>query len=212
MRTRIKFCGITTLEDAQFAARLGVDALGFVFSKSPRQVCPEAVRDIVSKLPPMITTIGVFVDEDDAYIRQVSQHCKLHTVQLSAKQGRRICGRIDLPMIYVYRMSSDQADIPLDTDIQACAYLFDSYDPQLEGGTGKSFDWHILANQKSIKPIVLAGGLNASNVARAISVVHPYAVDVSSGIEKQPGIKDWDAMRAFVEAVKDAGISQSIKR
>ncbi|CVK19137.1 phosphoribosylanthranilate isomerase [Sporomusa sphaeroides] len=204
MRTRIKFCGIRTLQTALDAIKLGVDALGFIMSESPRRAEPEVVRDIISHLPPMVTTIGVFVNEPVSYIDKISEYRKFDIVQLQKSWISNCTINLNIPIIIVYRVALGTDNLSFHIDSKACAYLFDSYDSHLQGGSGKCFDWKVLSKQNVDKPIILAGGLNASNIAQAVSIVRPYAVDVSSGIETAPGIKDINLMRAFVENVRNA--------
>lgn len=203
MRTRIKFCGITTEEDAIAAVRFGADALGFVMSKSPRQIDPEKALAIIQTLPPMVTAIGVFVNENADYVERTAEHCKLNIIQL---QGSEDLNQYSwkIPIIKAYKVGQQKNFICENFDNRVCAYLFDSLSQNKAGGTGVAFDWNILSESDFQKPVILAGGLNPGNVKDAIRLLRPYAVDVSSGIEKAKGVKDWRLMKEFVQQVRIA--------
>jgi phosphoribosylanthranilate isomerase len=201
-RTRIKFCGITRESDARAAIELGADALGFVFyAPSPRYIAPEAARDIVGRLPPFVSAVGLFVDAPLAEVRAVAASVVLDAVQFHGEEPADYCQAYGGPYLKAIRLETGAT---LRDAAQAYAgaraLLLDSYHPTLIGGTGQAFDWTLIPAQRD-KPIVLAGGLDAGNVARAIRAVRPYAVDVSGGIESAKGIKDYDKMQAFVAEV-----------
>ncbi len=203
MRTRIKFCGITNKADALAAVDLGVDALGFVMSQSPRQISRQKAAEIIKLLPPMITTIGVFVNEQASHVEYISGFCKFNVIQL---QGNEDLDQYSwrYPMIKAYKIGDDNNFNPKDIDPRILACLFDTMHKDKTGGTGVSFDWQKIANCNLPKPMILAGGLNSNNVVEAIQLLKPYAVDISSGIEKEKGIKDYKLMEEFVKQVKVA--------
>lgn len=201
-RTRIKFCGITRESDALAAVELGADALGFVFyAPSPRYVAPEVARAIVDRLPPFVSAVGLFVDAPLEEVRAVATSVMLDAAQFHGEESAEYCRAYGRPYLKAIRLETGTS---LREAAQAYAgaraLLLDSYHPQLVGGTGQAFDWTLIPAQRD-KPIVLAGGLDAGNVAQAIRAVRPYAVDVSGGIESAKGIKDYDKMQAFVAEV-----------
>lgn len=203
METRVKICGITNIDDALCAVQLGVDALGFVFAPSPRQVVVSKVKDIVEKLPPWISTVGVFVNEKPARVLRIG----LDWIQLHGEESPDYCRELGLKVIKTIRVK-DRASLEKIPQYPVAGILLDTYDPDLSGvppkmgGTGKGFNWDLAVEAKKFgKPIILAGGLNPENVAEAISKVQPYGVDVSSGIESSPGRKDYEKMKRFMEIV-----------
>ncbi len=199
--TRVKICGITNLEDACLAVEYGADALGFVFYEgSPRHVFPETVREIISHLPPFVTTVGVFVNAPPQEIREVMDLAGLDVVQLHGDEPQEECSLFPR-VIKAFRVR-ELSDIERLKGYSVSAYLLDAYDPEVPGGTGQTFNWDIAVEAKKYGPIILAGGLTPENVADAVSRVRPYAVDVSSGVEAQKGKKDPEKMRLFIERVK----------
>ncbi len=199
--TRVKICGITNLEDARLAVKYGADALGFVFYEgSPRHVFPETVREIISHLPPFVTTVGVFVNAPPQEIREVMDLAGLDVVQLHGDEPQEECSLFPR-VIKAFRVR-ELSDIERLKGYSVSAYLLDAYDPEVPGGTGQTFNWDIAVEAKKYGPIILAGGLTPENVADAVSRVRPYAVDVSSGVEAQKGKKDHEKMRLFIERVK----------
>jgi len=201
-RTRIKFCGITRESDALAAIELGADALGFVFhAPSPRYIAPDAARAIVGRLPPFVSAVGLFVDAPLAEVRAVAASVMLDAVQFHGEEPADYCQAYGRPYLKAIRLETGTTlREAARAYAGARALLLDSYHPQLAGGTGQAFDWTLIPAQRD-KPIVLAGGLHAGNVARAIRAVKPYAVDVSGGIESAKGIKDYEKMQAFVAEV-----------
>ncbi len=199
--TRVKICGITNLDDALLAVEYGADALGFVFYEgSPRHVFPETVREIISRLPPFVTTVGVFVNAPPQEIREVMDLAGLDVVQLHGDEPQEECSLFPR-VIKAFRVR-ELSDIERLKGYSVSAYLLDAYDPEVPGGTGQTFNWDIAVEAKKYGPIILAGGLTPENVADAVSRVRPYAVDVSSGVEAQKGKKDHEKMRLFIERVK----------
>jgi phosphoribosylanthranilate isomerase len=199
MRTRVKICGITRIEDALAVAAAGADAIGLVFAeKSPRRVTPAQAKAIVAALPPFVTVVGLFVDAPAEHIREVLGQVPLDLLQFHGRETPENCRQFGRPYIKAIRMAPDvdlRAEARRYPD--AAGLLLDSYHPQMEGGTGKTFDWARVPADLG-KPVVLAGGLNPGNVARAIAAVKPYAVDVSSGVESSKGIKDAAKVAAFI--------------
>jgi len=204
-RTRIKICGITTAEDAAAAVSCGADAIGFVFAPSPRQVSPAQAAEVAAMVPPPVARVGVFVDPDVAVVEQVIAEVGLTAVQLCGSATPEQCARISVPVIRVFSVGTD-FDVhmvePFRGDV--AAVLLDTYVPGKAGGTSQTFDWHIAGETPGWAPVFLAGGLTPHNVAEAVRVARPFAVDVSSGVESAPGIKDHAKIEAFCAAVRAA--------
>lgn len=205
MRTRIKFCGITSREDALYAAALGADAIGLVFySESPRAVSPEQARDICRTLPPFVVRVGLFVDAPPIVIQEVSRTVPLDRIQYHGSEDPDTCALSPVPYIKALRVDADTELASLINRYpEASAILLDTYNAKLKGGTGESFDWSKIPKQRP-RPLILAGGLTPDNVAAAVRAVGPYGVDVSSGVEIRPGVKDQIKMAAFAREVFDA--------
>ncbi|PID42375.1 MAG: phosphoribosylanthranilate isomerase [Gammaproteobacteria bacterium] len=204
-RTRIKLCGITRLEDALSGVRAGADALGFVFyKKSPRYITPEAVREIRDRLPAFVTVVGLFVNHSKAEIEQINNVAGLDLFQFHGDELPAFCQQFNKPFIKAVRVQDRWTVTRAMADyVAARGILADTYVHGVPGGTGEVFDWELLPKNCGDR-LILAGGLNASNVAGAIRSVQPYAVDVSGGVEKDKGIKDKDAIIAFVKEVQGA--------
>jgi phosphoribosylanthranilate isomerase len=201
---KLKFCGITNHQDALLAVELGVDALGFVFAPSPRQVKPETARRIIGSLPPLVRTVGVFVDENPALMRDIVNFCGLDMVQLHGNEPPHICADLMPRAIKAFCLKDEQDLRSLNAYYRkARAFLFDGYAGEMKGGTGTTFDWGLAVKAKKLGvPVILAGGLNPGNVREAIRTVRPYAVDVSSGIEERPGKKSPLLMREFIQSIR----------
>lgn len=192
---RVKICGITNIDDALLAAKLGADALGFIFyPKSPRYVSPQTAGEIIRQLPPFVERVGVFVDENLAKIEQVVEQTGITTVQLSGQESPEFCHQLRFPVIKTFRVHAGSV-IPEITEYHVQGYLFDAYDPYLPGGTGKTCDWKTAKTAKKFGHLILAGGLKAKNITEALEYVQPYGVDICSGVEKVPGQKDHDKLR-----------------
>ena len=208
-RTRVKMCGTTRIEDALAAVRFGVDALGFIFSsKSPRYIGPEKAAAIIARLPPFINRVGVFVDAPLAEVAQVAKiglsYVQLHGNEtpeycLALRQMLPFCG-----IIKAFRVAGDSCS-DLFTPYQACAdaFLLDTYVKGTSGGTGLVFDWTIIDKLQLQRPVILAGGLSPENIALAIAAVQPYAVDINSAIELQPGVKDHHRLQTLMQTVSE---------
>jgi len=208
LRTRIKFCGITRTEDAAAAVSLGVDALGFVLvPASPRSIAADAAAAIRRTVPPLVSTVALFRNAEAAFVREALKVLKPDIAQFHGDEDVAFCESFGIPYFKAVAMADPQ-DLPklAKTFASASALLLDGHDAKSMGGSGKTFDWSRV--QPVNKPLVLAGGLKPGNVAEGIAQARPYAVDVSSGIEASPGIKDSEKMRAFVLAVRRADQEQ----
>jgi phosphoribosylanthranilate isomerase len=198
MMVKVKICGITSLEDALAAAGCGADALGFVFyKKSPRYVSPDEAAGIVRGLPPFITSVGVFVDEEGERIKEIMAHAGLDVAQFHGSEPPEAC-RIVSRAIKALRVKGP-GDVERLRGYEVSAFLLDAYSPHAPGGTGEVFNWEIAREAKRLGRIILAGGLTPGNVGEAIGRVGPYAVDVSSGVEREKGVKDHEKLKLFME-------------
>lgn len=199
MRVRVKICGITSTRDAIVAAQAGADAIGIVFAPSPRRVSVDKAREIVLSLPPMITAVGVFVDAPLEEVTATAGDVGLHTVQLHGSESPEYISRLGgLSVLKAIRIASED-DVKAAEDYGEAAILLDTKSPQGAGGTGETFPWEYARGIARQRPVVLAGGLCPDNVAEAIRAVHPWGIDVSSGVEKEPGVKDPDKVREFID-------------
>jgi phosphoribosylanthranilate isomerase len=204
-RTRIKICGITCENDAQVAVRAGADALGLVFyPPSPRYVSLDQAAAIARNIPPFVTVVALFVDADVSWIESVLSNVRIDLLQFHGQETRSDCERFQRPYIKALRVTSasvlthDMAAYP-----SAGGFLLDTYSQSLPGGTGQTFDWSLFP-QQSEKPLILAGGLTPDNVGQAIALTHPFAVDVSGGVELTKGIKSHQLIEQFIAGVKRA--------
>lgn len=204
-RTRVKICGITRVEDAQAAAAAGADAIGFVFHPgSPRAINAETARAICAALPAFVTTVGLFVDAEPTAVQTILDVLPLDLLQFHGSETAEYCGRFARPYFKALRMREDIDVIATAQQFAtARAILLDTYRADVAGGTGEIFDWRRVPNSLRDK-IILAGGLTPDNVANAIAQIHPYAVDVSGGVESAPGRKDVKKIEAFIAAVRRA--------
>jgi len=201
-RVRIKICGTTRLEDALVAVDAGADALGFIFyDKSPRRVAMKTVKGIIAELPPFVETVGVFVDETVERVNRVAEFCGLDRVQLHGGESAAYCRKVCRRVIKVMRVK-DEGFLERLPAYKVSGFLLDAYQEGMPGGTGRTFNWDLALAAKPFGPLILAGGLDAGNVADAIRHVRPYGVDVVSGVESAPGVKDPEKIRAFVRAVR----------
>jgi len=203
MRTRVKICGITRCEDAQLAVDAGVDAIGLVFyEKSPRFVSSETAAEISQLIPAFVSRVALFKDADKVMIDSVLQAVEIDLIQFHGSETADFCQQFTLPYIKAIGMKGTEhnADFlrsSVENYHMAKALLLDGHAPGEAGGTGESFDWASIASID--KPVILAGGLTPENVAQAIILVQPFAVDVSSGVESAPGIKDKEKVTAFMK-------------
>jgi len=205
MTTRIKICGITRPDDAIIAANAGADAIGLVFyPKSPRAVTIEQAQAICAVLPPFITVVALFVDAEHFEVNDILSAVPVNLLQFHGSETPAECESFSTPYIKAIRMRDDADLIEAAREYHSAkGLLVDTYHPNEAGGTGEVFDWDRVPDGLNT-PIILAGGLEPSNVATAILQLHPYAVDVSSGVEQKKGIKDTDKIQAFVKAVQSA--------
>jgi phosphoribosylanthranilate isomerase len=211
---KIKICGITNLEDARLAAEMGADALGFNFyRKSPRYIDPAAAKSIIEKLPPLVATIGIFVNEfNPDRVISVANAVRLSAVQLHGSEAPGYVRKIqELRIIKAFRI---QEPFPLHqlAEYSVHAYLLDAYVPGQQGGTGTTFNWEIAAAAKRYGRIILAGGLNPGNIRKATLTVQPYALDICSGIENSPGRKDPVRMQELFQEIFKARLELYAQR
>ncbi len=203
---KVKVCGITNAEDALAAVEAGADALGFIFyEKSPRYVVPAIAASIIAELPPLVTPVGVFVNEGMATVRSIMDTCGLAMAQLHGDENVSYCRELARPAMKALRLTDRRSLLAL-AEYQGRGgvrgFVLDTFSELAYGGTGQTNDWGLAADVAKSTPILLAGGLTPGNVTEAISTVRPYGVDVSSGVESAPGKKDLAKMRAFVDAVR----------
>ncbi len=202
MATRVKICGLTSKADALHAARCGADAIGLVFyAGSPRCVSLDVAREICTALPPFITRVGLFVNESPDKIREIVAFCGLDVVQLHGDETPVQSDYTPIRTVKALRVK-DATSLAGHDVYQVPTLLLDTWVPDAYGGTGERFNWDLAAAVALGRPVILAGGLNAENVAGAIAQVQPYAVDVSSGVEQAPGKKDHAKVAAFIRAAK----------
>ncbi len=210
MRTRVKICGITRCEDAQLVVDAGVDAVGLVFyEKSPRFVSIEFAAEISQIIPAFVSRVALFKDAEQQMIESVLEQVEIDLIQFHGSETADYCEQFNRPYIKAIGMKGAEHDVSfllanVEKYQSAKALLLDGHAPGEAGGSGESFDWASIAavtNTTADKSIVLAGGLTPDNVKQAIDLVHPFAVDVSSGVESSPGIKDKDKVAAFMQQI-----------
>ena len=193
----VKVCGITRMEDAAAAVNAGARSLGFVFwPKSPRFVDPFHARAIVARLPPFVTPVGLFVNQPHEYVSGVASLVRLGAVQLHGDESIAFAESLRAPVIRALTLDDRIDEWPARMRV-----LLDAHDPARRGGTGRTIDWTAAAVVAASRPILLAGGITPENVAEAVARVRPFGIDVSSGVEQSPGIKDHDKIRALFEAL-----------
>ena len=207
MATAVKICGITRIEDALVAARAGAHAVGMIFyAKSPRVVTTQVAAGIVQALPPFVMPVALFVDPPAADVERVIHEAKPQLLQFHGDEPPAFCGGFGVPYIKAVRM---RAGVDLLQYAQqypdAKGFLLDAFVEGNHGGTGSAFDWTMIPRAFP-RPLILAGGLNPGNVAEAVRIVRPWAVDVSSGVEAAKGIKDAAKVVAFIRGVRDADV------
>ena len=197
--TKVKICGFTEAENAREAAIAGVDAIGLVFyDKSPRNIDILRAQEIIEALPPFVNRVGLFVNANPSFVDEVLCEVPLDTLQFHGDESLLDCSQYQMPFIKSLRVKPETNVLQVaDEFSSASAILLDSFNPSAYGGTGEAFDWSLACVDISL-PIILAGGLNETNVSVAISQVKPYAVDASSGVESAPGVKDIDKIVAFI--------------
>jgi phosphoribosylanthranilate isomerase len=203
---KIKICGITNKEDALNAVSLGAHALGFIFSKnSPRYVSPEIVEELSLLLPPFVLLVGVFVNHSAEEIKDIVERCKLDIIQLHGSESAEFCLKMKKRVIKAIKVSEPE-DLEQIHQYHGTvsAILLDTKIKNIEGGTGKTFDWGLAIKAKEHDiPIILAGGINASNINKAVQLVNPYGIDLSSGVENTPGKKDYNKMRDVMTMARE---------
>jgi len=204
MRTRIKICGFTQVQNAVDAANLGVDAIGLVFyPPSPRNVSIEQAINIVKALPAFVTVVALFVDEQEEKIAEVLSKVSIDCLQFHGDEVAEACRLYNKPYMKAVRMKPGLDVMALAEEYNdASALLLDAYHPGIKGGSGSQFDWDLIPEQCPL-PVVLAGGLQVNNAKQAVEIVRPHALDVSSGVESSKGIKDVAKMAAFIQAIKE---------
>jgi len=199
---RVKICGLTNVSDALAAADYGADAVGFVLYKSsPRYIDRMTVQNIISQLPPFVTTVGVFADVTEKEILSTVEECGLDVIQLQGDEPADYCRRLGSRVIKAIRVR-DQFSLNQMIPYKVRAFVLDTYRKGELGGTGKTFDWNLAVDAKKFGKIILAGGLTPENVGPAIEQVRPYGVDVSTGVEERLGKKDHSKLKRFIETAK----------
>jgi phosphoribosylanthranilate isomerase len=208
--TRVKICGITRVEDALAAARSGADAIGLVFyERSPRHVSITQAAQLAAALPPFVSVVGLFVNAEAAFVREVLAGVPLDMLQFHGDESPEYCAQFSRPYLKAIRVKAG-------VDLLQCAarfhaakgLLLDAHVEGIAGGSGATFDWALIPTQLPL-PVILSGGLDRENVAAAIKQVRPYAVDVSSGVEASKGIKDAEKIAAFINEVKRTDVQLS---
>lgn len=207
MKTRIKICGITRVEDALAAARLGADAIGLVFYPgSPRAVTPARAREIIDVLPPFVVPVGLFVNADAAIVSETVAAAPVQLLQFHGDETPGYCADFGLPFMRALRVRAGTDLLQYAREFHAArGLLLDAWVDGVHGGTGAVFDWSLIPPDLPM-PVILSGGLNPDNVEQAVRRVRPWAVDVSSGVESTKGIKDAAKIEAFINGVRNAGI------
>lgn len=204
--TRVKVCGITNLKDAQEAIALGAHALGFIFASSPRRVDLKKAQEISAQLPPLVARVGVFVEPSLKEVKEAFLKGPLDFIQLygqvDLEEWKRE-GLLPSRIIKALRVKDRESLEEVSLYQGVAAFLLDTYVEDKEGGSGKAFDWSLARQAKGFhKPVILAGGLRPDNISEALETVRPYAVDVNSGVERAPGLKDYQRLKEFIEKVK----------
>jgi phosphoribosylanthranilate isomerase len=204
MNCRIKICGVTRRQDAELACDLGAHAIGLIFAESPRQVSRKQARAIVRELPPFITPVGVFVNEPVDELMTTIEQCGLGAVQLHGDETPEYANQLEgVSVIKAVRVRDTSSFDGLDSyDVNA--FLLDTFSKEKRGGTGDTFNWDLAVHARLARPVILSGGLKPENIREGIQTVQPYGVDVSSGVEAEPGVKDEARMRMLFEEIAAA--------
>jgi len=221
-RVRVKIEGLRDPREALKVAQMGADAIGMVFAESPRWIAPEAARAITDVLPPWVATVGVFVNADAETINRVVERTRIGYVQLHGDEPPETVAQVGAPVIKAFRVRDENWLGDVRSWVEAvgarrnlAAILLDAYSPAARGGSGTRFNWDMVADARAagalagLDPIILAGGLDAACVSRAIDLVKPWAVDVASGVEKAPGVKDLRKVADFIEATREGDVLES---
>jgi phosphoribosylanthranilate isomerase len=213
LRTRIKICGITRVEDALKVVDAGADAIGLVFyDPSPRSVRIKLATEIAAAIPAFVSVVALFVDPTKEYVQEVLNNVRIDLIQFHGDEENDFCSQFKTPFIKAIRVR--QASDVVASSLRfpnSVGILLDSYKPGVPGGTGESFDWSLIPKNQS-NPIILAGGLTSENVASAILDVQPFAVDISGGVEAAKGIKDSEKIKEFVSEVYNVDYSKNRNR
>ena len=198
----VKICGITSLKDAEMAVNYSVSAIGMIFCPdSPRYVDPAEVEQWIERIPDSVKKVGVFVNEQIDTINNITRQLKLEFIQLHGDESPEFCNGIIRPVIKVFRVGDDFDAIVLN-EYDVHGFLFDTYKKGNPGGTGTCFNWDLIANLKTETPIILSGGLTPENVLNGIEAVNPAAVDVNSGVESVPGVKDEEKIKELFSVLE----------
>ncbi len=205
MHTRIKICGIKHQDDALKAVEYGADAIGLIFvEKSPRYVSLTEARLIAESIPPFVTVVGLFMDASAATVREALKVVPINLLQFHGDESPEFCEQFEMPYIKVLRMRENVNVVAFAQEYpNAAGILLDTYS-KAGGGSGQTFDWSLIPEGIPL-PLILAGGLNPDNVASAVETVKPYAVDVSSGVESEPAVKDHKKIEQFIKEVQRVG-------
>jgi len=202
MTPRVKICGITRGEDALLAAQLGASAIGFIFwPRSARFIEPEAAREIVTALPSNVVPVGVFVNQPAMEVRAIASRVRLAAIQLHGHESVEYAGSLMEPVIKAVPVTEVFEVEALDAFPESITVLLDAHDPVRRGGTGRTIDWTLAAQAAARRPVILSGGLNPENIRAAVTAVRPYGIDLSSGVESSPGVKNPASLRALFEAL-----------
>ena len=200
----VKICGITTYEDAEIAVNYGASAIGMIFYEgSPRYIYPDKVEEWISAIPERVKKVGVFVNEKRKNIKTIVEKLNLDYIQLHGDESPEYCDKIIIPIIKAFHVGTD-FDPAVLGKFQVHAFLFDTYQEGKPGGTGRSFNWDLISDLKTDIPIILSGGLNPDNINEGIETVQPSAVDISSGVESEPGIKDKVKVEKLFNAIENS--------
>lgn len=206
----IKICGITNMEDAVMAITYGADAIGFIFyNKSPRYLTPEAAKRIVQNLPDDISKVGVFVNHNIHAVREIYELCGLDMIQLHGDESPDYCRGFPQSILIKAISPRREEDLSIVDNYGAKAIMIDAHESGLYGGTGKISNWELAVRLREMRPLILSGGLNGSNILQAIRTVSPHAVDVNSGVELSPGKKDPEKVQSIIELVHHAAKKSS---
>jgi len=201
VQVKVKICGITNLEDALLCEELGADAIGFIFYKhSKRYIDPKSAKEITRELLPFTLKVGVFVNEKIENIKSLSDLAGLNIVQLHGDETPNVISEINLPVIKAFRIKKG-FDFNILNQFTNCSFLLDSFSTTQYGGTGQKFDWNIIPEEYRSK-IILSGGVSSSNIQKIVTEINPYAVDVSSSLEKYPGKKSSEKLKEFFNNLK----------
>jgi phosphoribosylanthranilate isomerase len=206
MKIKLKICGFTNHDDLSHSVDIGIDAAGFVFAEGPRKITIQQAQEIQKGLPHYVAKIGVFVDPDIAFLKEVAAANVIDAIQLHGQETTSFCREAMCirPVIKTFHVGKDDVLFEMD-EYEDCVdkFLLDTYVEGQPGGTGKTFDWNIAVEaRKKNRKLILAGGLNPDNIFEAMKTVRPYAVDLSSGVEKSPGVKDWAKITSVAALVR----------